>query len=50
LLGSPAIPRKEQAMVIASMLKLPEMRKTLKQLERKLDEMAEIDAEQRDAG
>jgi UDP-3-O-[3-hydroxymyristoyl] glucosamine N-acyltransferase len=50
LLGSPAIPRKEQAMVIASMLKLPEMRKTLKQLERKLDEMAEIDAEQRNAG
>ncbi len=26
LLGSPAIPRKEQAMVIASMLKLPELR------------------------
>lgn len=50
LLGSPAIPRKEQAMVIASMLKLPELRKTLKQMERKLESMDNAGGEHRKAG
>lgn len=50
LLGSPAIPRKEQAMVIASMLKLPELRKTIKQMERKLESCDEDSGEQRKAG
>ncbi len=37
LLGSPAIPRKEQAILYAAMNRLPEMRKTLKQLEKQVD-------------
>ena len=50
LLGSPAIPRKEQAMIIASMLKLPELRRTLKQMERKLESMDDAGEQQLKAG
>jgi UDP-3-O-[3-hydroxymyristoyl] glucosamine N-acyltransferase len=50
LLGSPALPRKEQAMIIASLLKLPEMRKTLKQVERTLESMDDAGGERRKAG
>ncbi|MCU0714450.1 MAG: UDP-3-O-(3-hydroxymyristoyl)glucosamine N-acyltransferase [Pirellula sp.] len=50
LLGSPALPRKEQAMIIASLLKLPEMRKTLKQVERTLESMDDASGERRKAG
>ena len=38
MLGSPAIPRYEQAQVWAAMLKLPEMRKTLKRIEKQLSD------------
>jgi hypothetical protein len=37
-------------MIIASMLKLPELRKTLKQMERKLESMDDAGEQQRKAG
>jgi UDP-3-O-[3-hydroxymyristoyl] glucosamine N-acyltransferase len=37
LLGSPAIPRMEQATLFAAINRLPEMRKTLKRLEKQVE-------------
>lgn len=39
LLGSPAIPRKDQAILFAAMNRLPEMRKSLKQLEKQVEQL-----------
>jgi UDP-3-O-[3-hydroxymyristoyl] glucosamine N-acyltransferase len=40
LLGSPAIPRHEQAILFASLNRLPELRKTVKQLTRKVEQLS----------
>jgi UDP-3-O-[3-hydroxymyristoyl] glucosamine N-acyltransferase len=39
LLGSPALPRNEQAVIFAALNRLPELRKTVKQLVKRLDEI-----------
>jgi UDP-3-O-[3-hydroxymyristoyl] glucosamine N-acyltransferase len=52
--GTPAVPRKEQAMILASLYKLPEMRKTVKQLERQIEKLGadqeHDESQQRKAG
>jgi UDP-3-O-[3-hydroxymyristoyl] glucosamine N-acyltransferase len=37
MLGAPAVPEREQKLMFATMSKLPEMRKQLKQLQRQMD-------------
>jgi UDP-3-O-[3-hydroxymyristoyl] glucosamine N-acyltransferase len=39
LLGSPAIPRNEQAILFASLSRLPELRKTVKKLTKQVEQM-----------
>ena len=39
LLGSPAIPRMEQAVIFASVNRLPALRKTVKQLEKQIAQL-----------
>ena len=46
LLGSPAIPRNEQAILFASMNRLPELRKTVKQLTRQVEQLLASKPEQ----
>jgi UDP-3-O-[3-hydroxymyristoyl] glucosamine N-acyltransferase len=41
LFGSPAVPRKDQSMILATIAKLPEMRKSLKQMEKQLQRLTE---------
>jgi UDP-3-O-[3-hydroxymyristoyl] glucosamine N-acyltransferase len=40
MLGSPALPRNEQALIFAALNRLPEMRKTVKELSRQVDKLA----------
>ncbi len=40
MLGTPAVPEREQKLLFATISKLPEMRKQLKELQRQLDELA----------
>jgi UDP-3-O-[3-hydroxymyristoyl] glucosamine N-acyltransferase len=39
LLGSPAMPRNEQALIFAALNRLPELRKTVKQLSKQVDQL-----------
>jgi UDP-3-O-[3-hydroxymyristoyl] glucosamine N-acyltransferase len=39
LLGSPAIPRKDQALIFAALNRLPELRKTVKQLSKQVEQL-----------
>jgi UDP-3-O-[3-hydroxymyristoyl] glucosamine N-acyltransferase len=39
MLGAPAVPEREQKLMFATMSKLPEMRKQLKQLQRQVEEL-----------
>lgn len=39
MLGSPALPRNEQALIFAALNRLPEMRKTVKQLSRQVEQL-----------
>lgn len=41
LLGSPAIPRKDQALLFAAMSRLPEMRKAFKQMEKQMAQISD---------
>ena len=43
MLGAPAVPEREQKLMFATMSKLPEMRKQLKQLQRHVDELLSQD-------
>jgi UDP-3-O-[3-hydroxymyristoyl] glucosamine N-acyltransferase len=39
MLGTPAVPEREQKLLFATISKLPEMRKQLKELQRQMEEL-----------
>jgi UDP-3-O-[3-hydroxymyristoyl] glucosamine N-acyltransferase len=49
MLGAPAVPEREQKLMFATMAKLPEMRKQLKQLQRQVDALTGEEGDSRAA-